>query len=205
MNGLNVMEMVVVAKYRRGMPIPEQSNLVISLVREIPGITKREIHEKTGMPMRTLHRRARELHLQGSILVKHGHLTCSTGESGIQIQIQNPVFELKERVSPDIIDKGVEWLSIKAFFGLHKREVTVKDDGVIQRVGVETGESLGIKDYHDLWRLLKEAFRTSIVCSDYRIVVQGCNVTSLETPQDLVSLLSSLDKTLNSVRYHTSQ
>jgi hypothetical protein len=192
-------------EYRRGMSIPEQSNLVISLVKENPGITKREIHEKTGMPMRTLHRRARELHLQGSILVKHGHLTCSTGESRIQAKIENPVFELKERVSPDIIDKGIEWLSIKAFFGLHKREVTVKDDGVIQRAVVETGESLGIKDYHDLWRLLKEAFRTSIVCSDYQIVVQGCKVTPLETPQDLVSLLSSLDKTLNLVRHHTGQ
>jgi hypothetical protein len=157
------------------------------------------------MPMRTLHRRTRELHLQGSILVKHGHLTCSTGESGIQVRIENPVFELKERISPDIIQKGVEWLSIKAFFGLHKREVTVRDDGVTQRIMIETGESLDIKDYHDLWRLLKEAFRTSIVCSDYQIVVQGCKVTSLETPQDLASLLSSLDKTLNLVRHYTGQ
>ncbi|MGC1120944.1 MAG: hypothetical protein WBA22_07600 [Candidatus Methanofastidiosia archaeon] len=192
-------------KYRRGMSIPEQSSLVVSLVKENPGITKKEIHEKTGMPMRTLHRRARELHLQGSILVKNGHLTYSTGESGIQVEIENPIFELKERVSPDIIDKGVEWLSIKAFFGLHKREVTVEDDGVSQRVVIGTGESLGIKDYHDLWRLLKEAFRTPVVCSDYQIVVQGCNVTPLETPQDLVSLLSSLDRTLNVVRHHTSQ
>jgi hypothetical protein len=192
-------------EHKRGMSIPEQSNLVVSLAKENPGITKREIHEKTGMPMRTLHRRARELHLQGSILVKDGHLTCSTGESSIQVKIENPVFELKERVSPDVVDKGVEWLSIKAFFGLHKREVTVKDDGVIQRAVVETGEALGIKDYHDLWRLLKEAFRTSIICSDYQIVVQGCNVTSLETPQDLVSLLSSLDKTLNLARHHTGQ
>jgi hypothetical protein len=194
-----------VTKYRRGMSIPEQSNLVVSLVKENPGITKRAIHEKTGMPMRTLHRRARELHLQGSILVKRGHLTCSTGESGIQVKIENPVFELRERVSPDVIDKGVEWLSIKALFGLHKREVTVRDDDVSQRIVIGTGESLAIKDYHDLWRLLKEAFRTPVVCSDYRIVVQGCNVTSLETPQDLVSLLSSLDKTLNLVRYHTGQ
>jgi hypothetical protein len=152
-----------------------------------------------------LHRRARELHLQGSILVNNGHLTCSTGGSGIQARIENPVFELRERVSPDIIDKGIEWLSIKAFFGLHEREVTVQDDGVNQRVVVETGESLGIKDYHDLWRLLKEAFRTPFVCSDYQIVVQGCRVTSLETPQDLVSLLSSLDKTLNSVKYQAGQ
>jgi hypothetical protein len=192
-------------EYKRGMSILEQSNLVVSLVKENPGITKKEIHEKTGMPMRTLHRRARELHLQGSILVKRGHLICSTGESGVQVKIENPVFELRERVSPDVIDKGVEWLSIKAFFGLHKREVTVQDDGTNQKVVVETRESLGIKDYHDLWRLLKEAFRTPIICSDYRIVVQGCKVTPLETPQDLVSLLSSLDKTLNLVRPHTSQ
>ncbi|MBU7015843.1 MAG: hypothetical protein HXS43_13555 [Theionarchaea archaeon] len=192
-------------EYRRGMSSSEQSNLVISLVKDTPGITKKEIHEKTGMPMRTLHRRARELHLQGSLLVKNGHLTCSTGESGIQVKIENPVFELKERVSPDIIDKGVEWLSIKAFFGLHKREVTIQDDGVTQRIVISTGESLGIKDYHDLWRLLKEAFRTPVVCSDYQIVVQGCNVISLETPQDLVSLLSSLDKTLNLVRHHITQ
>jgi hypothetical protein len=194
-----------VTQYKRGMSIPEQSNLVISLVKESPGITKKEIHEKTGMSMRTLHRRARELHLQGSLLVKNGHLTCSTGESGIRVRIENPVFELKERVSPDIIEKGVEWLSIKAFFGLHKREIMVKDDGVIQRVVIRTGGPLGIKDYHDLWRLLKEAFRTPFVCSDYQIVVQGCRVTPLETPQDLVSLLSSLDKTLNSVRHHTTQ
>ncbi|MGC1120253.1 MAG: hypothetical protein WBA22_04085 [Candidatus Methanofastidiosia archaeon] len=192
-------------KYRRGMSIQEQSNLVVSLVKENPGVTKREIHEKTGMPMRTLHRRARELHLEGSLLVKHGHLTCSTGESRIQVKIENPVFELMERVSPDIVEKGVEWLSIKAFFGLHKRKIAVRDDGVNQRVVIETGESLGIKDYHDLWRLLKEAFRTSVVCRDYQIVVQGCKVTSLETPQDLVSLLSSLDKTLNLVRHHTGQ
>jgi protein gp37 len=56
-------------------------------------------------------------------MTKNGHLTCSTGESEIQVKIENPVFELKERVSPDTIDKGVEWLTIKAFFGLHKREV----------------------------------------------------------------------------------
>ena len=177
------------------MPIKDQYTLVCALVKRNPGITKRGVHRRTGIPMRTLHRRAKELALRGILAVHNGRLTLCEDlpRERIHLQITNPVFELKKRLPPDVVEKAIQWLSVKAFFGLNNRNITFQD-GDVQRVIIETnGSAFSLEDCQKLWRLLKEAFKVPFQCVDYVIVVHGHDMGNpLEIVKDMEDLLEMI-------------
>lgn len=178
--------------YKRGMPITDQYTMICSLVKKEPGISKRDVHKKTGFPMRTLHRRTKELELKGILIVQNGNLRLRDGENGrVTTQIKNPVFELVKKVPPDALEKGIQWLSVKAFFGLNNRGITL-ENGTVQRVVIETHESaISREECSKLWTLLTEAFRVPVVCVDYVIEIHG-STESLRTVTEMENILLSV-------------
>ena len=180
--------------YKRGMPLKEQYTMICALVKRNPRVTKREVHKRTGIPMRTLHRRTKELASKGILVVENGRLTVCEDlpKKRINAQIENPVFEFKKRLPADVVEQGIEWLSVKAFFGLCNRDITFQDDGIVQKITIETNGSLiSCEDCQKLWRLLKEAFRVPLVCVDYGLVIRGRDIGYiLEAPDGMEDLLN---------------
>ena len=180
-------------EYRRGTPIKDQYIMICSVVKKHPGITKASVHGMTGIPLRTLHRRTKELEIRGVLAVQHGCLTLyeDLPEKRIYAQVENPVFELRKRLSADVIEKGIQWLSVKAFFGLENRSITLQDNGKVQQITVGTnGSALSVDDCRKLWKLLKDAFRVPFVCVDYEIVVHGYNMGGvLDAPNYLENVI----------------
>lgn len=179
--------------YKRGMPLKEQYAMICALVKRNPGVIKREVHKRTGIPMRTLHRRTKELASKGILVVENGRLTVCEDlpKKRINAQIRDPVFEFGKRLPADVVEKGIKWLSVKAFFGLCNRDITFQDDGIVQKITIETNGSLiSCEDCQKLWRLLKEAFRVPFVCVDYGLVIHGHEIGhSLETYEEMEDLL----------------
>lgn len=170
--------------------------MLCALVKGTPGISKKVIHTITGIPMRTLHRRTKELELKGVLVVQNGNLSLrEDGENlGVTAQIKNPVFELVKRLPLDTVEKGIQWLSVKAFFGLNNRDITFEDDGVVQRVVIKTHESaISREECSKLWTLLTEAFRVPVACVDYVIEIHG-GMSSLKTIKDMENILLKVKK-----------